>query len=250
MLAWVVYANNSIFLVSLVPWGGLIPILQMKKVKKGRVQLCQPVTDIGPQQPRVPSPTERIQGVHQDAALSSSPDCEPPSPARGKNIHWAEVPAWFLKTIFLCFLFPFFFIKSSSQPNLFYAIRCWLSSRATYSVFAWRPPRAAPSVAFLPPRPWARLPYQRLSGTFHQERSRLRSGWWQWSTESHIWARLLASPGAVTISASPSKTRAQQAFTDEMNTSPQFLNSQGMYSLKCVFLQNRFKKNKIQTFIF
>lgn len=117
-------------------------------------------------------------------------------------------------------------------------------------VFAWRPPRAAPSVAFLPPRPWARLPYQRLSGTFHQERSRLRSGWWQWSTESHIWARLLASPGAVTISASPSKTRAQQAFTDETNTSPQFLNSQGMYSLKCVFLQNRFKKNKIQTFIF
>lgn len=106
----------------------------MKKVKKGRVQLCQPVTDIGPQQPRAPRPTERTQGVHQDAALSSSPDCEPPSPARGKNIHWAEVPAWFLKTICLCFLFPFFFIKSSSQPNLFYAIRCWLSSRATYSV--------------------------------------------------------------------------------------------------------------------
>lgn len=39
-----------------------------------------------------------------------------------------------LKRYAFAFFFLFSFIKSSSQPNLFYAICCGLSSRATYSV--------------------------------------------------------------------------------------------------------------------
>lgn len=247
MLAWVVYAHNSIFLVSLVPWDGLIPILQMKKVKKGRVQLCQPVTDIGSQQPRAPSPTD------SGGASGRSPVLQPwlwtSFPCQGQEHSLSRGPCMVPENDMPLLAFSFFLYRVQFTAE-FVLCHSLLTLFPGYllCVFASRPPRAAPSVAFLPPRPWARLPYQHLSGTFHQERSRPRSRWRQWSTESHIWARLLASPGAVTISASPS--RAQQAFTDETNTSPQFLNRQGMYSLKCVFLQNRFKKNKIQTSIF
>lgn len=220
MLKWVLYAHNSIFLASLrtVRW---THSYFAGEESEGRSFATVPGQwlHIGSQQPLAPGPTWHRQCLRTQP-WSSSRDHDPPSPARGKTFT-KQGSAWLLKTICLFFLFPFFFIKSISQPDLFYAISCWLSSLATYSVCLPNFPQCSPICCFPATNEVGLVALSVSVWNFpSRERSGLRGGWWQWSTESRIRARLLAPPGALMTSASPSKTRAQQASTDAMDTSP------------------------------
>lgn len=74
MLAWVVYAHNSIFLVSLRTMRWTHSYFTDEESEEGRVQLCQPVTDIGPQH-RSTGP--KPHGTDSGGASGRSPVLQP-----------------------------------------------------------------------------------------------------------------------------------------------------------------------------
>lgn len=248
MSEWVIYAHNSIFLKSLrtVMW---THFHFTDKVKKSHLQLCQTVTVHRVTIATGPKPQVTQEG-HQNPAQDPQQWPWPSVPCQGQEHSLSRglcmVPwKWYLFQNDT----PFVFIKSLSQLDLFCATSGCLSSLATYSMCLLNFPHVQPTAAFLPPMKWALMPYQHLPGTFHQERSSLRGGWWQWSTESPTLGSGCLLPAAVPCT---SKTTAQRASTHDRDLSPQskrqFLNKQETHSLKCVLLQSRFEKHKMQTF--